>query len=202
MRQHRCLKTLSPKKLKINECIVALHGCRPDEDREQHQGNEKCRQADPFANMVHTVEKEHEPRGEEEEADKVEISRPGFGTVFGKKADRQNDSQKTDRNIYQEQPTPGRMLKNRPSEHRPEEWSQQNRDCGVTEDARRVPPGGAHYHHLRQRSHQTSAHSLEDSKANQRVRGPRESAECRREREDRKTPQIERFCSELPDEPA
>ena len=71
------------------------------------------------------------------------------------------------------------MLKNRPSEHRPEEWSQQNRYCGVTEDARRVPPGGAHYHHLRQRSHQTSAHSLEDSKANQRVRGPRESAERR-----------------------
>src|ERR1700733_6200870 len=94
------------------------------------------------------------------------------------------------------------MLKNRPSEHRPEEWSQQNRYCGVTVDARHVPPGGAHYHHLRQRSHQTSAHSLEHSKANQRVRGPRESAERRREREDRKTPQIERFCSKLPDEPA
>src|ERR1700722_12234128 len=94
------------------------------------------------------------------------------------------------------------MMKNRPSKHGPEERSQQNRYCGVTVDARHVPPGGAHYHHLRQRSHQTSAHSLEHSKANQRVRGPRESAERRREREDRKTPQIERLCSELPDKPA
>src|ERR1700734_3215367 len=129
--------------------------------------------------MVHTVQKEHEPRGEQTEADKIEISRPGFGTVFGKKAYRQNHSQKTDRNVYHEQPTPGPMLKNRPSEHRPEEWSQQNRYCGVTVDARHVPPSGAHYHHLRQRSHQASAHSLEDSKANQRVRGPRYSAERR-----------------------
>src|SRR3984957_14802950 len=159
--------------------MVALHGCRPDEDSEQHQGKENGRQADPFANMVHTVEKEHEPRGEQAEADKVEISRPGFGTVLGKKANRQKDSQKTDWNVHQEQPTPGRMLKNRPSKHRPEKWSQQNRYCGVTEGARRVPPSGAHYHHLRQRSHQTSAHSLEDSKANQRVRGPREPAERR-----------------------
>src|SRR5579862_910516 len=94
------------------------------------------------------------------------------------------------------------MLKNRPSKHGPEEWSQQNRYCGVTEDVRHVPPSGAHNHHLRQRSHQASAHSLEDSKADQRVRRPRESAERRGEREDRKTPQIKRFCSKLPDEPA
>src|ERR1700740_1665928 len=129
--------------------------------------------------MIHTVEKEHEPWGKKAEADKVEISRPCFGTVLGKKANRQNYSQKTERNVHQEQPTPGCMLKNRPSKHGPEEWSQQNRYCGVTEDARRVPPGGAHDHHLRQGSHQPSAHSLEDSKANQRVRRPRESAECR-----------------------
>src|ERR1700733_10055643 len=129
--------------------------------------------------MVQTVEKEHEPWGNQAEADNVEISRPGFGMVFGKKANRQNDSQKTDWNVHQEQPTPGRMLKNRPSEHGPEEWSQQNRYCGVTEDARHVPPSGARHHHLRQRSHQTSAHSLEDSKTKQRVCGPPEAPESR-----------------------
>ncbi len=31
-------------------------------------------------------------------------------------------------------------MKNRASEHGPEEWSQQNRYCGVTEDVRHVPP--------------------------------------------------------------
>src|ERR1700722_20444750 len=102
--------------------------------------------------MVHTVEKEHEPWGKEEEADKVEISRPGFGTVFGKKANLKNNSQKTVRNVHQEQPTPGRMLKNRPSEHGPEERSQQNRNCGVTEEAGGLRPGGAHYHNLREGS--------------------------------------------------
>ena len=127
-----------------------------DEDREQAlQGNEKCRQADPFANMVHTVKKEHEPWGSRQKPTKSRISRPGFrhGTSGRKRIASERFPKDRPECSLRKQPTPGPMLlKNRPSEHGPGgEWSQQNRYCGVAVDVRATClPSGAHYHQLRQ----------------------------------------------------
>ena len=113
------------------------------------RATKKCRQADPFTNMVHTVEKEHELLGKlGQKPDKVEISRPGFGTgLLGRKRIARNDSAKYRPECSLGTANARTHVEESPQQARgPEEWSQQNRYCGVTVDARHVPPSGTHYH--------------------------------------------------------
>jgi hypothetical protein len=84
----------------------------------------------------------------------------------------------------------------------PTRGREQNRQGGDADHLRHLLASGAGDHHLRHRRQQSAAHALEDTKDNQRIRGPSQPAQCRREGKGPEAPQIEGLGADAIDEPA
>ena len=187
---------------KVDQRGVALGPRGAVEQREQDDGDGQGRDADPLAQMVRTIEEQHQPRRQQGQPEQVEAARPRLLPIVGQERRRQRQRQDADRQVDEEKPAPGRELEDGAGDDGTEQRREQDRQRGDADHLRHLPAGRAGDHHLRHRREQSAAHALEDAEGNQRIRRPRQPAQGRREGEGREAPEIEGLGADAIDEPA